>query len=29
VQTPRFCGDAPSAGTLVFSARVRRGCRMS
>jgi hypothetical protein len=29
VQTPRFWGEAPSAGTLVFSAFVRRGCRMS
>jgi hypothetical protein len=25
----RFCGAAPRAGTLVFSARVRRGARIS
>jgi hypothetical protein len=25
VQTPRFCGDAPSAGTFVFSLLTRRG----
>src|SRR5688572_30630890 len=25
VHTPRFCGDAPSAGTFVFSLLTRRG----
>jgi hypothetical protein len=29
VHTPRFCGEALKAGTFVFSACVRRGCRMS
>src|SRR6187401_309948 len=29
VQTPRFCGELPSAGTLLFASAIRRGPRIS
>jgi hypothetical protein len=29
VHTPRFCGDAASAGTLLFARFVERGLRTS